>query len=231
MMNKKTDNFMSLVYVARKSDIRRVWGRGWKTIDSGQRNWTRYMLALWGSKNAGDDSPRGCINIIGRLMIRTKWNSAQGGRILEVVDRLHKEGYRGNELFQKARDIVIPNSSASNIIALAKESDDAAFVEGVITKAFHRDSPIRLIAIKRYCDRKDTQGVAKDLVWLTGCDIQLARKRIAWCETLLEEVMYYSIRREMEKEYSDNNSNIENNFVNSCKAKNESVYFALCSGA
>ena len=154
-----------------------------------------YVVALGAS---------GCVNVIGRLMVRSEWSETQSERIVEVVNSLHKQGYRGEELFKKSREIVIPASSASNIIALAKESDDAAFVESVMKKAIKRESPIRDVAIKRYCDRKCPQDIARMISYITGADVQFCRKRVIWCEEILEEEMYYAMKHAMEKEILQN---------------------------
>ncbi|MEL5676932.1 hypothetical protein [Serratia nevei] len=197
----KPDAIYLLPFVQRQSDLRRVWCKGKKTITPAQRVWTRYMLTLWGRHLGGDDSPAGCVNVIGRLMIRTEWSEGQSNRIVEVVEALHAQGYRGEELFKKSRELVIPGTSTSNIIALAKESDDAAFVESVMSKTIKRDSPIRSVAIKRYCSRKRPQDIARMIERETGADVQAARKRVIWCEEILEEEMFYAIKREMEKEF------------------------------
>ncbi len=197
---RRQDAIYLLPVALRQSEIRRVWCKGKRTITPAQRVWTRYMLTLWGRHLGGDDSPGGCVNVIGRLMIRTQWSESQANRIVEVVEALHSQGYRGEELFKRSRELVIPGTSASNIIALAKESDDAAFVEAVMSKAIKRDSPIRSVAIKRYCERKCPQDIARMIERETGCDVQAARKRVIWCEEILEEEMYYAIKREMEKE-------------------------------
>ncbi|OAT60767.1 hypothetical protein [Obesumbacterium proteus] len=162
------------------------------------------MLSLWGHYLGGDDAPSGCVNVIGRLMVRSEWSETQSERIVEVVNSLHKQGYRGEELFKKSREIVIPASSASNIIALAKESDDAAFVESVMKKAIKRGSLIRDVAIKRYCDRKCPQDIARMISYITGADVQFCRKRVIWCEEILEEEMYYAMKHAMEKEILQN---------------------------
>ncbi|CAI1230802.1 Uncharacterised protein [Serratia ficaria] len=198
---RKPDAIYFLPMVLRQADLRRVWCRGKKTITPAQRVWTRYMLTLWGRHLGGDDSPAGCVNVIGRLMIRTEWSEGQSNRIVEVVEALHSQGYRGEELFRRSRELVIPGTSASSIIALAKESDDAAFVETVMSKAIKRDSPIRSVAIKRYCDRKCPQDIARMIERETGADVQASRKRVIWCEEILEEEMFYAIKREMEKEF------------------------------
>ncbi|WP_446469254.1 hypothetical protein [Xenorhabdus stockiae] len=116
---------------------------------------------------------------------------------------MNKLGYQGEELFQKAHEILNPKQSLSDIIALAKESDDAAFIEQVLNKTFKRDNPIRDIAIKRYCERKYPQKIARELSRLTGCRVDWARKRSEWSEELLEEEMYYAIKREIRKENCD----------------------------
>lgn len=197
---RKQDAIYALPWVVKQSDLRRVWCNGRKTITPSQRVWTRYLLCVWGRNLGGDDAPAGCVNVIGRLMIRTEWSQTQSERIIEVVESLHEQGYRGDELFKKSREVVMPGTSVSSIIALAKESDDAAFVESVMHKVIKRDSPMRSVAIKRYCDRKCPQDIARDINYHTGCEIQAARKRVIWCEEILEEEMFYGIRRSMQEE-------------------------------
>ncbi len=54
-------------------------------------------------------------------MIRSQWSDDKAKQIESVVMRLYEEdGLRGDALYQKARELVIPQSSFSNIIALAK---------------------------------------------------------------------------------------------------------------
>ncbi|EHW4086997.1 TPA: hypothetical protein M3H53_002580 [Salmonella enterica] len=192
----------SMVNFIDDAHFRRVWRYPKKTINSRQAAWVRYMLQVWGRVNAGDESPAGAINVIGRLMIRTQWSDDKARQIESVVMRLYEEdGLRGDALYQKARELVIPQSSFSNIIALAKESDDAAFVERVMVKTFHRESPVRDVAIKLYCERKCTQDIAKMINYATGMDIQACRRRVVWCEKVLDSEIFYAMRRELEKEF------------------------------
>ncbi|MDX8001181.1 hypothetical protein FE394_18860 [Xenorhabdus sp. Reich] len=157
-------------------------------------------MMIWGRQYGGNEYLGGGCSVIGRLMTREDWTDAEGERIVRVVKDLHKFGYEGEELFQKAHEVLNPKQSLSDIIALAKESDDAAFVEMVLNKTFKQGNPIRDIAIKRYCERKYPQKIARELSKLTGCDVQQARKRATWSEELLEEEMYYAIKREIIKE-------------------------------
>jgi len=105
---------------------------------------------------------------------------------------------------RKARDLVVPQSSAANIIALAKESDDADFMEHVITKTFGRDNPIRSVARLRYCKRKSSQYVQRSLSYLTGITPKEARNRMEWAESILEGEMFYAAQRELKKKILQN---------------------------
>ena len=143
---RKLTPIYSMVNFVDDAHFRRVWKHPKKTITPKQRAWVQYMLTVWGRINRGDDSPAGAINVIGRLMIRSQWSPDMGGHIERMVNWLYSDeggALRGEALYKKARELVIPQSSASNIIALAKESDDAAFVEKVMVKLFHRESPVR----------------------------------------------------------------------------------------
>lgn len=85
---KQQDAIYALPIVSKQADLRRIWCRGRKTITPAQRVWTRYMLALWGKHLGGDDAPAGCVNVIGRLMIRSEWSHDQAERIVSVVNDL-----------------------------------------------------------------------------------------------------------------------------------------------
>jgi len=191
----------SLPLISDEAHLRRVWKYSKKAITKKQQAWVHYMLSVWGRAHRGDDSPQKAINVIGRLMIRSHWSQDKADQICQVVTKLHDdEGLRGDELYRRARDIVIPQSSTSNIIALAKESDDAAFVEKVMCKAIKRDSPVRSVAIRQYCSRKCPQDIAREISENTGCDIQAARRRVIWCSNILDAEMFYAMKREMEAE-------------------------------
>lgn len=201
---RKLTPIYTMVNFVDDAHFRRVWKHPKKTITTKQRAWVQYMMSVWGRINRGDDSPAGAVNVIGRLMIRTQWNPDMGGHIERMVNWLYSDeggALRGEELYKKARELVIPQSSTSNIIALAKESDDAAFVEKVMVKLFHRESPVRDYAIKRYCERNCTQDIARLISQATGVDIQYCRKRVVWCEKVLEAEMFYAMKRGLEKEF------------------------------
>ncbi|HFT6317875.1 TPA: hypothetical protein ACHGSG_005211, partial [Escherichia coli] len=62
------------------------------------------------------------------------------------------------------------------------------------------ESPVRDVAIRRYCNRDSTQDIARMISQITGVDIQYCRRRVVWCERVLDSEMFYAMKRELEKE-------------------------------
>ncbi len=197
----KKQPFIDLAYFERESDLRRKWGQGCKKLTPLQSTWTRYMLANWGAKYRGDDLPGGgCINILGRLMVCKEWNTEQGARIKIIFSNLALQGYSGEELIRKVKEIFLPNNSGSSIISLAKEQDDAEFVERIMAAALTPDNPIRAVVIKHYKERKLSQDISVELCKSTGIDIDSSNRRVRWAFGAAESVLFNSMMDEMEKE-------------------------------
>lgn len=192
-----SDTLAQLSQVMRKSDLKKRYLKPVALITPLQSTWVRCMLDVWGGKYGGSEGPAGASSVIGRLMIRQEWNDRETGRIMEVVNNLHKQGYSGNTLFLKAQEILNPQNSISNLLDRANETEDADLVESIITSIFAPNNPIRYVAIKHYCERKCSQDIAYELSRLTGIHIESSRKRIKWCRELLEASVYHAIKREM----------------------------------
>lgn len=183
-----------LAQVMRKSDLKKRYLKPVKLITPLQSAWVRCLLDVWGEKYGGSVGPdSGKSSVIGRLMIRKEWNDRESERILEVVDNLHKQGYKGNELFIKAQQLINPQNSVSNLLDRANEQEDADIVEAVICRLFEPANPIRHVAIKYYCERKCAQDIAYELSRLTGIHPENAKTRIKWCRQLLETGVYHAI--------------------------------------
>lgn len=185
----------------RESQLRKRWANGAKKITPLQRTWTRYMLMNWGAKHRGSEGPdRGSINMLGRLMWNKEWNADQGERIQVIFSNLSQLGYSGSELLKKVKEIFLPLNSGASIITLAKETDDAEFVESVITKTLLVNSPIREVVIRHYRDRKLPQFISEELTALTGMDLESSRRRVRWAELAAEDMLFAAMLDEMEKE-------------------------------
>lgn len=194
----QSDTLAQLALVMRKSDLKKQYLKPVKLITPLQTAWVRCLLDMWGEKYGGYVGPEGGkVSVIGRLMIRKEWNDRESERIMEVVENLHKQGYRGDELFIKAKQIINPQNSVSNLLDRANEQEDADLVESVICRIFAPNNPIRHVAIKYYCERKCAQDIAFELSRLTGIHIETSRKRIRWCRELLEASLYHAIKQEL----------------------------------
>lgn len=189
-----------LAAVRSSADMWRLFGTGCKPINESQQAWVRHMLTLWGQHIGNEDYDRSEVNVIGRLMMRSEWSEQKGKQIEKIVSELYCEGLRGDELFRKARDLLIPQSATANIIALAKESDDAAFVETVMVRTFGRDNPVKNVARLRYCKCKSAQNIERALIYHTEISVKEARNRIEWALNILEGEMFYALNRAMKKE-------------------------------
>ncbi|MGC6389670.1 hypothetical protein ACMV8I_18695 [Ewingella sp. S1.OA.A_B6] len=195
------NKLIELACFERESQLRRKWCAGAAKITPLQRTWTRYMLMNWGSKHRGSEGPeRGAMNILGRLMWNQEWNADQGDRIQVIFSNLAQQGYSGDELIKKVKEIFLPQNSGSAAIALAKETDDAEFVESVITKTLSVSNPIREVVIRHYRDRKLPQLISEELTAFTGMDLESSRRRIRWAETAAEDMLFSAMLDEMENE-------------------------------
>ncbi|OJB84517.1 hypothetical protein A9Q61_12615 [Yersinia ruckeri] len=167
-----------------------------------QDRWVRSVLNMWGQAVGGDTAPTGSCGVIGRLMIVSAWDENKGASIVKAVEDLHKLGYRGTELFQKAKEIINPRNSFSNLFARANEGEEAAFVDQVVLKAFTQSNPIRAVAIQYYCERKDMQEIACYLNRVHAPHLTLKQciDRIRWCREIFNATLFHLLRSEVEKE-------------------------------
>ncbi|MBV6817529.1 hypothetical protein KWG64_06190 [Rahnella sp. PD12R] len=140
------------------------------------------------------------MNILGRLMWNQEWNAEQGERIQVIFSNLAQQGYSGDELLKKVKEIFLPKNSGASAITLAKETDDAEFVEAVITKTLSVNNPIRDVMIRHYRDRKLPQLISEELSAKTGIDLESSRRRVRWAETAAEDMLFSAMIDEMENE-------------------------------
>ena len=195
----KSDVLTQLANTLRKSDLRKKYLKPVQTITPLQSAWVRCMLDVWGAKYSGREGPETSkCSVIGRLMIRERCTDQEAGRIIKVVEDLHKQGYSGTELFVKAQQIVLLNSKIKPLLERANEQEEADLVEAVMCKIFKGDNPIRAVAIKYYCERKCSQDIAHKITELTGMHIENSKTRVKWCMKLLEAAVYHGLQREME---------------------------------
>ncbi|EPC6178302.1 MULTISPECIES: DUF1133 family protein [Serratia] len=183
----KTDVWHQLASAPRKSYLGKT-----KKLSPVQERWIRSVLHMWGEYAGGNTAPTTACGVIGRLMISTHWDENSGSKIIQTVEHLYENGYRGTELFLKAKEIINPRNSFANILRLAKEGEEGKFIDGVICEVFSQSSPIRAVAIKYYCDREDMQSIANYLnrVYAPGLTTKQCIDRVRWCREIFHETMY-----------------------------------------
>ncbi|CDH33746.1 hypothetical protein [Xenorhabdus bovienii] len=187
----KKGDFTDLAYFRSENQLRQKWCKGVGKITPSDRTWVRYMLMLWGADNQGDDLPDGGnINVIGRLMVRDTWDDGTTTAIKLVMTNYAKLGYTGKELLEKVKEVIMPHRSTLGALRLAKEKDDAEFVEKCMTEIFTIDNPIRDVVIKRYKKCKSSQNILEALSHKTGIDIDSAKRRIRWANKAAEDMIY-----------------------------------------
>lgn len=190
----KANAWHELAQAPRKSYLARI-----RRIRPDQERWVKAILDMWGSEMGGSTSPQQACGVIGRLMIVTDWDSSRGESIVKTVEALHDQGYRGTELFQKAKEIISPRNSFSNLFARANEGEEAVFVDKVILKTFSQNNPIRTVAIDYYCERKPMQDIAKYLQRVHAPYLTLKQciDRVRWCRELFCAGIFHALSEEI----------------------------------
>jgi hypothetical protein len=175
-----------------------------ENITPSQKRWIKYILSMWGEKMGGDCGPPGYVSIIGRLMLRVEWTENKGKAIVNTVNELYKLGYKGDELFKKVREIIMPKSSLSELLKEAQDEKDAEFVDLVIAKTFNVNSPLRIVAKKYYCEQRSIKDIADYLARISGVLMteKMARDRVKWCLDLFEAKIYKAISYEIKQKNS-----------------------------
>lgn len=190
----KRGSLTDLACFSSERQLRDKWGGSIAKISPCDRPQARYLLTLWGMHNRGDETPGDCgINIIGKLMSRDEWDDETSTLIRVTIGNCKKQGYSGNELLEKVKEIVSPNKSTLGALRLAKEKDDADAVELCINKAFPLNNPLRDVVIRRYKNRKSPQNILELLSRETGIDTDSAKRRVRWADSIIEDVIYSTI--------------------------------------
>ncbi|MEN7470998.1 hypothetical protein ABN069_15085 [Providencia rettgeri] len=134
----------------------------------------------------------------------TGWSGENIERFTKVFEQLKKEGYTGQELEEKARAILFPKQSLSNMFQRANDVDEADFVEKAILKAFDKSNPVYVVATDYYLGRNTMQTLANYIQkqvapWLTT---KQCIDRVRWCITLFNAKLYMVLQDEIARERS-----------------------------
>ena len=179
---------------------RKSWLGKEKKLTPMQSRWVRAILCVWAEEYGGDgySGGDGC----GIWKFISGWSMEETDRFLKVIEDLRKLGYKGDELLVKAKVILWPKRSISDMIQRANDEDEADFVEKAILKAYSINNPIYVIAHKYYVGRNTVQELANYLEgniapWLTN---KQCADRVRWCISLFDAKVYAVLQDDLKQE-------------------------------
>ncbi|HEM6924032.1 TPA: hypothetical protein U2I32_003585 [Providencia rettgeri] len=199
MRRRNSDIYLQLAKSPRKSYLGKA-----RRLTPPQERWTRAIISIWADEMKGGDylGYGGGGDGIWRFI--TGWSGENIERFTKVFDQLSKEGYTGQELEEKARAILFPKQSLSDMFQRANDVDEADFVEKAILKAFDKSNPIYVVATDYYLGRNTLQTLANYMQeqiapWLT---IKQCIDRVRWCISLFNAKLYMVMQDEIARERS-----------------------------
>lgn len=179
---------------------RKSWLGKEKRLAPMQARWVRAILCVWAEEFGGDGygGNDGC----GIWKFISGWSMEETDRFLKVIEGLRKIGYTGGELLERAKVILWPKRSISDMIQRANDEDEADFVEKAILKAYSINNPIYVIAHKYYVGRNTVQDLANYLEgniapWLTN---KQCADRVRWCISLFDAKVYAVLQDDLKQE-------------------------------
>lgn len=192
-----SDNIKTLYQIKKKLQLGET-----KKLDSYQTYFINRMLRGWGVwAYSGLDNKRK-VNPIARMMAEKDCHgSVNANGIVEIFERLHEKGYKGDELFAKASEIIAALSHSG-----AEKIDDieAMFIDRMITKTFVSHNYVVKVAVYYYVFGLKKESIAQYIAKLVNYDmtIKQCRDRVNWCLDFFKEKLNASI------EYELNNNNL-----------------------
>lgn len=151
-----------------------------------QRLFIENILTGWGAW-AYQEIKESNENVIAKMMLSS--SDISDTALVDIIDGLYSQGYKGKELFEKASDII---ASLRHRHAEQLADDEALKVDKLLIETFGRNSPIIKIAVSYYVYGHAMSDIANYLEKIT--DYRLtnyqARNRVNWCLDYLKTRFY-----------------------------------------
>lgn len=185
---------------------RRSYLGKYRRLKPPQARWVRSLLSLWGSAYGGSGTEH--LSSGGGMwsMIITGWSGEQQEKITDVLTRLKKIGYSGENLIVMARAILWPKKSLSEIIANATDRDEADFMEAVILKSFPEENLIYMVGKRYYANRQPLVDMARRMQYHYAPFLTEKQciDRIRWCVDLFNSAVFFTLIAELSIENEEN---------------------------
>ncbi|SCC65717.1 hypothetical protein [Kosakonia oryziphila] len=178
---------------------RRSYLGKYRRLKPSQERWIRSLLSLWGSVYGGSGTEH--LSGGGGMwsMIITGWSGEQQEKIADVLTRLKKIGYSGENLIVMARAILWPKKSLNEIISNAIDRDEADFMEAVILKSFPEENLIYKVGKRYYSSRQPLVDMARWMQYHYAPFLTEKQciDRIRWCVDLFNSSVFFTLIAEL----------------------------------
>ena len=144
------------------------------------------ILTGWGAWSYEDIRERD-ENVIAKMMIAS--HQISNTALVDIIDDLYKQGYRGESLFQQASDII---ASMKHRQVEGLSDDEAMKVDRLLIEAFGKNNPIIKIAVNYYVYGHHIREIAHYIEKLTNYRLThyQALNRVKWCLDYLKSRFY-----------------------------------------
>ncbi|MCI9500196.1 MAG: hypothetical protein HFE69_21435 [Enterobacter hormaechei subsp. steigerwaltii] len=161
-----------------------------------QSAWIKSLLTVWGEAMRGGTAPlKPRAQACWRFSKDLRWSDAALERFTAALEQARREGLRGQQVLNRAHDILWP-APAISVIDKAIQNDDVEFIEQCVLNAFEEKDPVYVLGTSYYTTRKKISDLTRDLQqiapWLTP---QMARERVKWCLQIFRAKVYLSAKK------------------------------------
>lgn len=144
------------------------------------------ILTGWGAWSYEDIRERD-ENVIAKMMFTS--HQISDTALVDIIENLYNQGYRGESLFQRASDIIasMKHRQAENLT-----DDEAMRVDRLLIETFGKNSPIIKIAVNYYVYGHHSREIAHYIEKLTNYRLThyQALNRVKWCLDYLKSHFY-----------------------------------------
>lgn len=153
------------------------------------------ILTGWGAWSYQDIKERD-ENVIAKMMFSS--NRISDTALVDIIDKLYIQGYKGEELFKKASDII---ASLKHRQAEQLEDDDAMNVDKLLIETFGKNCIIIKIAVSYYVYGHRMSDIANYLEKITNYKLThyQAINRTKWCIDYLKARFYRAYNNLLKK--------------------------------
>lgn len=178
---KNKNSYSQLIQLKNKKQL----GKGTQ-LTNYQQLVVENILTGWGAWSYEDIRERD-ENVIAKMMFTS--HQISDTALVDIIENLYNQGYRGENLFQRASDII---ASMKHRQAETLTDDEAMRVDHLLIETFGKNNPIIKIAVNYYVYGHHIREIAHYIEKLTNYRLThyQALNRVKWCLDYLKSHFY-----------------------------------------